>query len=43
MNNKTITLISFTVGIAIVAIINLFVEVILKKLENKIETKIDEL
>jgi hypothetical protein len=34
---------SFTVGIAIVAIINLFVEVILKKLETKIEDKIDTL
>jgi hypothetical protein len=34
---------SFTIGIAIVAIINLFVEVIMKKLENKIGDKIDEL
>jgi len=34
---------SFTVGIGIVAIINLFVEIIMKKLEAKIEKKIDEI
>lgn len=34
---------SLTIGIAIVGFINLFVEIILKKLESKIENKIDQL
>lgn len=34
---------SFTIGVALTSIINMFVEVIMKKLENKIATKIDEL
>ena len=34
---------SFTVGIERVALINVFIEVIMKQLEKKIETKIDEL
>ena len=34
---------SFTVGIGIVAIINMFIRVIMEKIEKKIEKKIDEL
>ncbi len=34
---------TLTIGIALASIINLFVEVIMKRLEKKIETKIDNI